>query len=125
MNRVATAVVLIPLVLLAVLRAPVSVLAAIVAVVAVLTTREFLDLSERYGVQPFRLPTYIAIGVLFFLMVAGSASAKPMLAASAGIATAAVIAVLAPFVFLALGMRRAELSSVLPAAATSVTALVK
>lgn len=53
MKRVATAAVLIPVVLLLVLRAPVALLAVVTAVVALVCAREFLDLVAHYGVQPF------------------------------------------------------------------------
>ena len=55
LKRIATAVVLIPIVLVLVLRAPVPVLAVVAAVVALLTIHEFLKLTESYGVQPMRL----------------------------------------------------------------------
>jgi phosphatidate cytidylyltransferase len=122
MKRVATAVVLIPLVLLAVLRAPVPVLAAVVALVALVTVREFLGLAEHYGVEPLRWPTYIFVGVLFTFIAVGAGGPKPLLAASVTVYTAGVAAVFAPFVFLAIGMKREVLSTALPAAATSVVA---
>jgi phosphatidate cytidylyltransferase len=122
MKRVATAVVLIPLVLMAVLRAPVPLLAALVAAVALLTTREFLDLAQHYGVQPFRIPTYVFVLLLFAFIAVGAGGSKPLLAAGITVYTAGIAAVLAPFVFLALGMKRMELATALPAAATSVVA---
>ena len=51
LKRIATAVVLIPIVLVLILRAPVSVLAVVAGVVALLTIHEFLKLTESYGVQ--------------------------------------------------------------------------
>jgi len=65
LKRIATAVVLIPIVLALILRAPVPALAVVAAVVALLTIREFLKLTESYGVQPMRLPTYIFSGLFF------------------------------------------------------------
>ena len=52
LKRIATAVVLIPIVMLLVLRAPVPVLAVVAAAVALITVQEFLKLTEGYGVQP-------------------------------------------------------------------------
>ena len=72
LKRIATAVVLIPIVMLLVLRAPVPVVAVVAAAVALITVHEFLKLTESYGVQPLRLPTYIFVG-LFFLLLAASA----------------------------------------------------
>ncbi len=75
LKRIATAVVLIPIVMLLVLRAPVPVLAVLAAAVALVTVHEFLKLTESYGVQPLRLPTYIFVG-LFFLLLAASAAGE-------------------------------------------------
>ena len=54
MKRILTAVVLIPVVLLIVLRAPLWLFAAAVALVAFLATREYLDIIQHYGIKPFR-----------------------------------------------------------------------
>jgi phosphatidate cytidylyltransferase len=62
LKRIATAVVLIPVVLLLVLRAPVPVVAVVTAAIALITVQEFLKLTESYGVEPLRLPTYIFVG---------------------------------------------------------------
>ena len=69
LKRIATAVVLIPIVLVLILRAPVSVLAVVAAIVALLTILEFLKLTESYGVQPLRMPTYIFTGFFFLALV--------------------------------------------------------
>ena len=68
LKRIATAVVLIPIVLALILRAPVPVLAVVAAAVALLTIYEFLKLTESYGVQPLRWPTYIFTGIFFLLL---------------------------------------------------------
>jgi phosphatidate cytidylyltransferase len=65
MKRVATAVVLIPLVLLAVLKAPTWLLALIVCLIAVLATREYLALVKGYGLVPFARSVYSFLGVVF------------------------------------------------------------
>ena len=75
LKRIATALVLIPIVMLLVLRAPVPVVAAVAGAVALVTVQEFLKLTESYDVQPLRLPTYIFVG-LFFLLLAASARAE-------------------------------------------------
>src|SRR6185437_8783388 len=54
MKRVLTAVVLIPVVLLLVFRAPLWLFALAVAGIVVLTLREYLDIMEAYSVQPLR-----------------------------------------------------------------------
>ena len=55
LKRVLTAVVLIPIVVLLVLRAPVPVVALVTALVALLAVQEFLNLAEGYGIKPFPL----------------------------------------------------------------------
>jgi phosphatidate cytidylyltransferase len=122
MKRLLTAVVLIPLVLLLVFRAPVEVLAVVVAAVAVLSAREFLDIVKAYGVAPLRLPTYIGIAFLF-VIVGALGSAKPTLGAGAILLAFTAVAALGPFIYLAIAMRRAELATVYPAAAASVFAV--
>ncbi len=121
MKRVATAIVLIPIVLGIVLRAPLPVLALVAAVAALLGARELLDLSTHYGVQPFRLPTYIFVGLLFVAVIFAGAD-KPLIATGTMMYALGFAAVLAPFLFLIIGMRRAEQATALPAAATSVVA---
>ncbi len=122
LKRIATAVVLIPIVLVLILRAPVPVLAAVAGIVALLTIYEFLKLTESYGVQPLRWPTYLFTG-LFFLVVAISARGETPLASSGKfLVVLAFAAAIAPFLFLTIVMRRGELSSGYPAAAASVFA---
>ncbi len=79
MKRVATAVVLIPIVLLLILRAPIVLLAAVVAVVAVLTARELLDLSTHYNIQPLRTATYVGVVVIFLAVAVGMQSQPQLL----------------------------------------------
>ncbi len=52
-KRVATAVVLIPLVLLLVLKAPLYALAIVAGAVALLAIAEFLKLVTHYGARPW------------------------------------------------------------------------
>ncbi len=121
MKRVLTAVILIPIVLLIILRAPLPVLAGVAAVVAVIGVREFLELAAHYGVQPFRLPTYIFV-VLLFVAIAFQVVEKPLVSTAMMIYAVGLSAVIAPFLFLIIGMRRQELRTALPAAAASVVA---
>ncbi len=121
LKRVLTAVVLIPIVLVLVLRAPIFVLALFAALVALLTVQELLKLSEAYGIRPFRWPTYIFVG-LFFLFLAIAPGNKPLLSTAIFVYTAGFAAALAPFVFLTIAMSRADLSGAFPAALVSVCA---
>jgi phosphatidate cytidylyltransferase len=117
LKRVLTAAVLIPIVLLLVLRAPVPVLAFVAGVVALLAIHELLKLAEGYNIRPLYKPTYVFVA-LFFLLIAISpeASSTPALSTSGFAFVAVCFAGFAPFIFLAVAMRREELSSAFPAA---------
>jgi phosphatidate cytidylyltransferase len=121
LKRVLTAVVLIPIVLVLVLRMPVPVLALVAALVALLTVQELLKLAEAYGIRPFYWATYIFIG-LYFLFLAVSPASKPLLATAIFVYTTGFAAAVAPFVFLTVGMRRADLHGAFPAAMVSTLA---
>jgi phosphatidate cytidylyltransferase len=123
LKRVLTAVLLIPIVLLLVLRAPAAVLVFISAVVALLAIHELLKLSKACGIRPLEAPTYIFVG-LFFVLIALSPGATPLLSTSGFALIALAAAVLAPFIFLAISMRRDDLSSAYPAALVSAFAVV-
>ena len=117
-KRVLTAVVLIPIVLALVLRAPVPAVAGIAGLVTLLAIRELLKLSEAYAVRPLNLPTYIYTG-LFFLVIAIAPGTVPALSTSGFAFAALTAAVLAPFIFLTIGMYRSDLASAFPAAMVS------
>lgn len=123
LKRVLTAVVLIPVVLFLVLRAPAPLLVFITGVVALLAIHELLKLSEAYGLRPLKLPSYIVAGI-FFLLIAISPGPTPLLSTSAFALIALSAAVLAPFIFLAIAMRRDELRSSFPAALVCTFAFV-
>ncbi len=121
-KRIATAVVLIPIVLLLVLRAPVPVVAVVTAIVALLTVQEFLKLTESYGVQPMRKPTYALVILFFLLLIMNAGQGKPLLATDIFGIAAAFAAAIATFVFLTIAMRRENLATGYPAAAASAFA---
>ena len=123
-RRVATAVVLIPLVLLLVLKAPLYVLALVAGAVAVLAIAEFLKLVTHYGVQPLGPATYAFVALFFVFVIVASTNRTPLVETTAMLYGMAVAAAIAPFVFLtvAIRMTRADLSSGYPAAAASVFA---
>ncbi|HUJ96394.1 MAG TPA: phosphatidate cytidylyltransferase [Terriglobales bacterium] len=122
LKRVATAIVLIPVVLLLVLRAPVPVLATVSAVVALLAVRELLQLAERYGIRPLVWPTYLFVVLFFLPLAANLGNGKPLLATGIFVYCVGFAAAFAPFFFLVVAMRRAEMSSAFPAAMVSVFA---
>ena len=114
--------VLIPIVLVLILRAPVPVLAVVAAVVALLTASEFLKLTESYGVKPFYKATYVFVALFFVLLAINPGNAKPLLSTAIFVYTLAFAAAIVPFVFLTIGMNRDDLSRSYPAAAASVFA---
>ena len=123
LKRVLTAVVLIPIVLVLVLRAPVAVLAFVAGVVALLAIRELLKLSELYGIRPLHLPTYLFCG-LFFLLIAWHPGATDLLSTGGFAYLGLCAAALAPFIFLSIAMSRSELPTSFPAALVSAFAFI-
>ena len=122
LKRIATAVVLIPIVLVLILRAPVSVLAVITGIVALLTVHEFLKLTESYGVQPLRILTYIFCAIFFLLLGLNFGNDKPLLSTAVFVYCLGFAAAIAPFIFLSRAMRNVDLATGYPAAAASVFA---
>jgi phosphatidate cytidylyltransferase len=118
-ERIATAAVLIPVVLLLVLRAPIALVALVTAGIALLTVREFLNLTEGYGVEPLRRPTYGAFLFFFLLLLINAGQERPLLSTEIFAIFAAFAATLVAFFFLTMVMRRENLRSGYPAATTS------
>jgi phosphatidate cytidylyltransferase len=118
MKRVATAAVLIPIVLLLVLRAPVPLLAAVVAVVAILSLREYVALVRHYNAEPFAVVLYVIAAVSLAALAAQTGSdylmATTQMLFGLGVAVVAVA-----FLFFALAMRREPLAAGPPAAFAS------
>lgn len=117
MKRVLTAAVLIPIVLIAVFRAPIWLLAALVALVALLALHEYLTIADAHGYESFR-PLTLLLAILMYGMVVWAAS-TPALSALQVLVAFIFYFALAPFVFLSAGMMRKNLRSVLPGAAMS------
>jgi len=122
LKRIATALVLIPVVILLVLRAPVPVVAAVAGAVALVTVQEFLKLTESYEVQPLRLPTYTFVGLFFLLLAADSGGETPQLSALKFVLALGFACAIAPFLFLTIAMRRTQMKGSYPAAAASAFA---
>jgi phosphatidate cytidylyltransferase len=121
-KRIATAVVLIPLVLFLVLKAPLYVLAVVAGAVALLAVAEFLKLTMHYGVQPIVQPTYAYVALFFVFVIVASTNRTPLVVATAVIYGLALAIALAPFFFLTIAMGRGNLTTGYPAAAASVFA---
>jgi len=124
LKRIATAVVLIPIVLLLILRAPVWILAIVAGAVALLTIHEFLKLTESYGVKPLRALTYIFVVIFFALLAFNVGSEKPLLSTAVFVYCLGFAAAIAPFIFLTRAMRNEDLSTGYPAAAAAVFAFI-
>src|SRR5690242_19725060 len=105
MKRVLTAVVLIPLVLLAVFRASAPLFAALVAAVAILAAREFVELVRHYNVTPFRMPTYVGVVLMFAALIFYPRQAQiPALATESLFYIVFAAAVFGAFFYLVVGM---------------------
>ena len=121
-KRIATAVVLIPLVLLLVQKAPLYLLALVAGAVALLAVGEFLKLVTCYGVQPIAQPTYVYVTLFFAFVIVASTNRTPLMVAAAVIYRNALTTALAPLLYLTIAMRRTDMSSGYPAAAASAFA---
>src|SRR5271157_100584 len=108
-KRVVTAVVLIPVVLVLVLKAPLYVLAIVAGAVALLAIAEFLKLVRHYAVQPLRQATYAFVALFFVFVIVASTNRTPLVESTAMLYGLALAAALAPFVFLAVSIQRADL----------------
>ncbi len=125
MKRVLTAVILIPLVILALFRAPLWLFTLLVLGVALLAAREYFDIAEKTGYRPNRFLGYIFL-VVPFATIAGISQ---VVKTESGIALADVMAafigalpvflLVIPLVFLAASLRADPLSKSLPDAAIS------
>ncbi|MGC2060333.1 MAG: phosphatidate cytidylyltransferase [Candidatus Sulfotelmatobacter sp.] len=122
LKRIATALVLIPIVLLLVLRAPVPIVAVVAGAVALITIHEFLKLTESYNVHPLRLPTYIFVGLFFLLLAASASGESPQLSGLKFVLGMGFACAISPFIFLTIAMRRTQLTEADPAAAASAFA---
>ncbi|MFZ0796381.1 MAG: phosphatidate cytidylyltransferase [Terriglobales bacterium] len=121
-TRVATAVVLIPFVLLLVLKAPLYVLAIVAGGVGLLAITEFLKLVTHYAIQPLTRATYAFVALFFVFVIVASSNRTPLVETTAMIYGIALAVSVAPFMFLTVSMTRADLRSGYPAAAASTFA---
>jgi phosphatidate cytidylyltransferase len=121
-KRIATAVVLIPIVLLLVLKAPLYVLSIVAAAVALLAIAEFLKLVTHYAVEPMTLATYIFVALFFIFVIFASSGRTPLVETTAMLYGIVVAAALSSFVFMTEAMRRTNLKAAYPAAAASTFA---
>jgi phosphatidate cytidylyltransferase len=118
MKRVATAIVLIPIVLVLVLRAPVPLLAAVVAVVAIVSLREYAALVRHHQIHPFSRIVY-GFAALAFAAIAAQTGSTYLVATEQMLFGLSAAVVVIAFLLLAVAMRRESLATGLPAAAAA------
>ncbi len=120
MKRVLTAAILIPLVILALFRAPLWLFTLLVLGVALLAAREYLGIVKAQGFRPMWVASYILLILLFAISYSvtwlfGSSPAGPILA----VPLFPLFAICAPLIFLLLSLARDPISQALPDAAIS------
>lgn len=122
MKRVITAIILVPIVVLALFKAPIWLFTLLVLAVAMLAAREYLDIAQATGFTPFRNWSYFLLACGFYLLLWQLAQAQFPAFFAQGLAMRAVamLALLAsPFLLLGLALRRDPLAKALPDAAVS------
>ncbi len=128
MKRVLTAVILIPLVVLALFKAPLWLFTLLILAVALLAAKEFLEIVTADGFRPFRGLSYLFL-VCGFLVQASTFVTDwrwfQNFGAAAFVAGMGALAVLlvSPLVLLVASMRRDPLAEALPDAAVSFMVL--
>jgi phosphatidate cytidylyltransferase len=125
MKRVATAVVLIPIVLLIVCRAPLWLFAAVVGVIALITTREYLGLTDAYGIKPARVLTYFFTLLLFASVIGAFAVESQLSKLPASSLLRGVFPQEHPYLFFAFGATSLGRDSLLLAALVFLAAMMK
>jgi phosphatidate cytidylyltransferase len=122
-KRVVTAVILIPIVVLALFRAPLWLFSLLVLGVALLAAKEYFGIAEATGFRPFRVLSYALVvwlpAALFEILRTFNVWALLQIYLFALVAPLVLLA----FVLLVLGLRRDSLSQVLPDAAVSFMVL--
>jgi phosphatidate cytidylyltransferase len=106
------------LVLLAVFRAPLRLFLLITVVVALAAIFEYLRLVDRYGLEPYRLLTYLYTAALFVIYFYAQE-----LGFGALLAGIVLLLLFAPFLLMIASMGREDLKAALPGAAMSYLAL--
>ena len=78
MQRVITAIVLIPLVLLAVLKAPIWLYAIILAILAIQCTSEYLNIATAHNLKPLRTLAYLGVLAIISIVDIGNLQDLPL-----------------------------------------------
>ena len=119
MKRVITAVILVPIVILALFKAPLWLFTLLVLGVALLAAKEYFEIAEKTGFKPMRTSGYVEIVLLFLSVAAIDSSQLLQLLAILMIALVALFALIS-FV---IGMERESLRELLPNSAVSFMVL--
>jgi phosphatidate cytidylyltransferase len=122
MKRVLTAVVLIPLVLPVLFKAPLWLFTLVVGVVAMGAVHEYLELLRHYNLLPSRTFTLLITGTVFSLAVAMSGFAKELNPLWCATFLVGLI-ISSPAIFIVASMRQEDLSLALPSASTGFAAI--
>ena len=123
MKRVLTAVILIPVVMLAVFRAPSWVFTLLVALAALLALSEYFDIVAGYGVKPFRFLGYLLTLTMYAIAFWAVTTAEPPSAVSV-LSGLIFLFCFSPFVLLCAAMARPDLRAGLPAASFTYLGIV-
>jgi phosphatidate cytidylyltransferase len=129
-KRVVTAVVLVPIVILALFKAPLWLFTLLVFGVAVVAAQEYFGIVKAQGYRPFQIAGYGLLAATFgiFYLVAALVGEIPpgeQLTVQAGLVGIMffcglpLVTLLAPLVLMLLGLRREPLSQSLPDSAVS------
>lgn len=120
MKRVLTAVVLIPVVLLVVFRAPLWLFALAVAGIVILALHEYLNLVKSYGIEPMKSLAYlVSLFAILGLAILSSEIFSLAFAPRVGIVFSPAILLILPVIFGIPVVFRSEMRMALPAAAGS------
>ena len=126
MKRVLTAVILIPIVVLALFRAPLWLFTLLVLGVALLAAKEYFTIAKATGFRPFEVIGYLFLSCEFLIVLLFSAYRENHLEVrdvgllmGFWLCALFLIPLAVPFVLLVAGMRRDPLSQMLPDAAIS------
>jgi phosphatidate cytidylyltransferase len=128
-KRVLTAVILVPIVVLALFKAPLWLFTLLVLGVALLAAKEYFDIAGKTGVRPFRRTSYAFLICIFLVgyaegsTISASYLGRPFVALESAAIVASLLLILSPYVLLVRGMGRDPLSHSLPDAAASLLLL--
>jgi phosphatidate cytidylyltransferase len=126
-KRVITAVILIPIVVVALFKAPLWLFTLLVFGVAVLAAHEYLAIAKAQGFQPMVVASYLFLALsfgVFYLLGHALTGFNDYMGVGGVIGMLffwglPVITLLAPLIYLLLGLSRDPLSQALPSAAVS------